>query len=270
MSALADPRFLASAAPLRDRVAVVTGASSGIGLAAARVFAQAGARVHGVARRREAMEEGVGRQLVESGAFRAHALDVGDAAGAARLVKEVSAEGPIDVLLLAAGLNIRDRALEELTPDSWDRLIRTNLNGAFYLTRAALEPLRAARGCVIMIGSVSGSWPDQSGAAYQASKAGMLAFARAAGFEEHQNGVRFTTVAPGIVDTPILDSRPSPPPPEVRSASLQPEDVAAACLFVATLPERAYVPELTILPAALQALGKTHTATRSLPVGGRS
>jgi hypothetical protein len=63
------------------------------------------------------------------------------------------------------------------------------------------------------------------------------------------------------VDTPILDNRPEPPPREVRDLSLKPEDVAQACFFLATLPERAYVPELTILPTAIQALGKTSTAT---------
>jgi NADP-dependent 3-hydroxy acid dehydrogenase YdfG len=78
--------------------------------------------------------------------------------------------------------------------------------------------------------------------------------------------VRFSAVLPGIVDTPILDNRPEPPPKEVRDRSLKPEDVAAACFFLATLPPRAYVPELTILPTELQALGKTSTA--SPPVSG--
>ena len=89
----------------------------------------------------------------------------------------------------------------------------------------------------------------------------MTELARAAGFEEHQNGVRFTSISPGIVDTPILDNRPEPPSKEVRDMSLKPEDVAATCLFLATLPERAYVPELTILPTAIQALGESSTAS---------
>jgi NADP-dependent 3-hydroxy acid dehydrogenase YdfG len=103
---------------------------------------------------------------------------------------------------------------------------------------------------------VSGDWPDVSGPAYQASKAGMQAFARGAGFEEHENGVRFTTINPGVVDTPILDNRPVVPSPELRARMLAPEDVAAACLFVVGLPPRAHVPELTILPTTIQSLGK--------------
>lgn len=93
----------------------------------------------------------------------------------------------------------------------------------------------------------------------------MIGLARAAGFEEHQNGVRFTSVMPGIVDTPILDNRPEPPSEEIRNLSLKPEDVAATCLFLATLPERAYVPELTILPTAIQALGKSSSASPPVP-----
>ena len=69
--------------------------------------------------------------------------------------------------------------------------------------------------------------------------------------------MRFTTIAPGVVDTPILDNRPEVPDAEMRAQMLAPEDVAAACLFVVSLPPRAHVPELTILPTALQALGRT-------------
>jgi NAD(P)-dependent dehydrogenase (short-subunit alcohol dehydrogenase family) len=127
----------------------------------------------------------------------------------------------------------------------------------FYCVRAALQALRASRGLAVFISSVSGSWPDASGPAYQAAKAGARQLARACALEEHRNGVRFSAVLPGIVDTPILDNRPEPPPKEVRDLALKPEDIAGVCLTLAMLPERAYVPEVTILPTALQALGKT-------------
>ncbi len=240
---------------LSGRTALVIGASSGIGLSTANLFADAGAKVHAAARRRSAIEEGAAKGVA------AHELDISDEGSVRRTLEEIGGSEGIDVLVVAAGMNFPERRLGQLTAESWDAMISVNLSGAFYAISAALPYLRASRGLVVLISSVSGSWPDASGPAYQASKAGMTELAHAAGFEEHQNGVRFTAILPGIVDTPILDNRPEPPPKEVRDASLKPEDVAQACLFLATLPPRAYVPELTMVPTEIQALGKTSTAT---------
>lgn len=243
-------------AVLSGKTALVIGASSGIGLSTANLFADAGARVHAAARRREAIEEGAqGRDVA------AHELDVSDGEAVRRVVEEIGEGTGIDVLVVAAGMNFPERRLEQLTAEKWDTMISVNLSGPFYAVRSALPYLRASGGLVVLISSVSGSWPDASGPAYQASKAGMTELAHAAGFEEHVNGVRFTAILPGIVDTPILDNRPEPPPKEVRDASLKPDDVARACLFLATLPPHAYIPELTIVPTRIQALGKTSVAT---------
>jgi NADP-dependent 3-hydroxy acid dehydrogenase YdfG len=228
---------------LDGRTALVAGASSGIGLATALALAEAGARVHAAARRTDSMPA----PLI------AHALDVTDRTAVDSLAREI---GALDILVVAAGTNVPRRGLDELAPEAWDELIAVNLTGAFNLLRALREPLQAARGDVVLIGSVSGSWPDRSGSAYQASKAAMLALGRAAAFEE-RHGVRHTTILPGVVDTPILDRRPQPPSAEERTRMLMPEDVAAAVVFVVSLPARAHVPELTILPTALQAIGRT-------------
>ena len=240
--------------PLSGKTALVIGASSGIGLETAKLLAGAGANVHAAARRRDAIEEGAEEVT-------AHALDISDAGAVQEKMDEIGSADGIDVLVVAAGMNFPERSLEQLTAEKWDGMLSVNLSGAFYAVRSALPYLRASRGLCILVSSVSGSWPDASGPAYQASKAGMTELAHAAGFEEHRNGVRFTALLPGIVNTPILDNRPEPPPREVREAALQPEDVAAACLFLATLPPRAYVPELTMVPTVLQALGKTSVAT---------
>ena len=240
---------------LSGKTAVVIGASSGIGLATANLLSDSGATVHAAARRRSAIEEGAAKGVA------AYELDISDEGSVRRTLEGIGESEGIDVLVVAAGMNFPERRLGQLTAKSWDAMISVNLSGAFYAISAALPYLRASRGLVVLISSVSGSWPDASGPAYQASKAGMTELAHAAGFEEHQNGVRFTAILPGIVDTPILDNRPEPPPKEVRDASLRPEDVAQACLFLATLPPRAYVPELTMVPTEIQALGKTSTAT---------
>ncbi len=246
-----------TADPLSGRVAIVIGASSGIGAATARALAEAGAEVHAAARRRPEL----GRGVV------GHELDVVDRPAVERFAAALTADRDVHALILAAGANVPDRSLERLTPESWEALLAVNLTAAFTVVQTFLQALRRTRGAVVLIGSVSGSWPDVSGSAYQAAKAGLLAFARAAAFEEHARGVRFTTVLPGVVDTPILDNRPEPPPAEVRAHMLKPEDVAAACLFALTLPPRAYVPEITILPTALQAVGKTNVANPELPDG---
>src|SRR4028119_2089700 len=228
---------------LSGKTTVVIGASSGIGLATANLFADSGATVHAAARRKDAIEQGAGGRSVT-----AHELDISDEAAVRSTLEGIGESGGIDVLVVAAGMNFPERRLEQLTGESWDAMISVNLSGAFYAVRAALPYLRASQGLAVLVSSASGSWPDASGPAYQASKAGMTELAHAAGFEEHQNGVRFTAILPGIVDTPILDNRPEPPPKEVREASLQAEDVAQACLFLATLPPPAPVPRLTTVP----------------------
>lgn len=251
---------LPNAASLEGRTAIITGASSGIGLAISNLFIDAGAHVHAVARREDAMVRGVGEERISSGTFVPHALSVSDREAVEQLVDEIGERDGVDILVLAAGMNVPDRRLEQVTPATWDEIVAVNLSGAFYFIRAALSYLRAAHGNAVLISSISGTWPDMSGPAYQASKAGMTQLAWAAGFEEHERGVRFSSILPGMVDTPILDNRPEPPPKEMRDLSLKPEDVAAACFFLVTLPPRVYIPELTIMATALQALGKSSMA----------
>ncbi len=236
---------MSAAGPLAGRTAVVTGASSGIGLATAEQLVGLGARTVALARREAPAEAGESRRV-----------DVTDPAAVRDALADLEA---IDVLVAAAGTNITARRLDELTPQGVAELLDVNLAGVVHVVTAALGALRRARGLVVVVGSVSGQWPDRSGAAYQAAKAGVLAFARGAGLEEHERrtGVRFSVVQPGMVDTPLIDRRPEPPPPEQRAQMLRPEDVAQACAFLACLPERAYVPDLTVLPSALQVTGRT-------------
>ena len=242
--------------PLGGKTAVVTGAGSGIGLATVRRLIAAGAHVHAVDFRPETMDERLEAELA-AGTVATHGLDVTDAAAVERLMAEIGAESPIDVLVCAAGTNIPDRRLEELTQEGWHRVVETNLNGVFSCIRAALPQLRETRGHAVVLASVSSLWPDQSGAAYQAAKAGVLALVRAGSFEEHRNGVRFTAILPGMTETELILKRPSPPPVEVRAQMLQPDDVAATILCALCLPPRACLGELTIVPTALQAVGKT-------------
>ncbi|MGH7715682.1 MAG: SDR family oxidoreductase [Vulcanimicrobiaceae bacterium] len=237
---------------LSGRVAVVVGASSGIGLAIAQCLLDAGATVHAVARRKAPLE---------NTRLRTHTFDVTDRTTLERGIAEIVREAPIDVLVYSAGYNVPKRRLSEVTPEDWDTILRVNLDAAFHTLRATLSSLRETHGTAIFISSGSAAWPNLSGAAYQASKAGLFGLTRAGAYEEHRNGVRLSVILPGVVNTPHLDRRPNPPDAARREKMLQPGDVAAACLFLATLPERAYVPELHLLPTFLQAPGKTDEST---------
>ncbi|MGH3386571.1 MAG: SDR family oxidoreductase, partial [Nocardioidaceae bacterium] len=250
---------------MQGRVALVTGASSGIGAAIARVFVDAGARVHGVARRADAIASEVGSAAVDEGRCVPHAVDVGDPDAIEALADDLAVNDPVDTLVCAAGTNVTERRLAQLTNETWDSLVRVNLSGVFYTLRPMLDQLRERNGDVVLISSVAAAWPDHSGPAYQATKAGLLGLARGAGMDEHGNGLRVSTIMPGIVNTPILDKRPVPPSDLLREWCVQPEDVAQACLCAVTLPARANIAEMTIVATRLQSMGRTQQANPTLP-----
>lgn len=242
---------------LKDRVVLVTGAASGIGLATAAALVDVGVRVHAADFRASVAEERLGADRLASRLLSIHQLDVTDVGAVEETVDRIGEEAPLDALVCCAGTNIPDRRLEQLTDANWRQLLETNLTGVFSCIRSAMPQLRRTRGHVVVISSVSAQWPDISGPAYQASKAGVLALVRGAAIEEHERGVRFTSILPALVATELLEKRPVAPSPEVLARCLQPEDVAATIIFVLSLPERACVAELTIMPNALQVLGKT-------------
>jgi NADP-dependent 3-hydroxy acid dehydrogenase YdfG len=211
------------------------------------------------------MIDELGRERVESGQCVIHPLDVSDAEQIADLGRELERRDPIDTLVCAAGFNVPSRRTAQLTPQVWDELIAVNLSGAFYALHATLDQLREQSGDFVAISSVAAVWPDHSGPAYGATKAGLLSLARGVGLDEHGNGVRVTSILPGIVDTPILDKRPVPPSEAVRTWTVKPEDVAEACLTAITLPARANIAEMTIVATRLQSMGRTQEPNPVLP-----
>jgi NAD(P)-dependent dehydrogenase (short-subunit alcohol dehydrogenase family) len=247
---------------MNGRTVLVTGASSGIGRAIARRLAAAGARVHGISRRGLPIDVEPGWK----GEVVSHAIDVTDTAALTTLIEGFAANDPLDTVVLAAGTNIPKRRFSELTDESFDEILKTNLYGVFTVLRLALPQLREKAGDVVVISSISANWPDHSGAAYGASKSAVLNLARGLSRDEHGHGVRVCTILPGIVDTPILDKRPSPPPAEVRELAVHPDDIAEATLTAVTLPNRTNIAEMSVVSTRLQFLGGTQDATPALPL----
>jgi serine 3-dehydrogenase (NADP+) len=234
---------------LEKQVVLVVGASSGIGRATAVLFAKEGARVMAAARRADRLDA----LKAEVPSIETAVADAADADAMERLAAETKARlGDIDILVYNTGTNIKDRALTNLTPPRWDMMMDTNLNGAFYITCAVLPSMRERKaGHIIYVASISAMVPDVSGAAYQASKRGLVGLAHAIRVEEREHGIRTCAVCPGLVHTEILANRPVMPSPEILAKAMQPEDVAEAILAIAKLPARVAIPEIQILPTVL-------------------
>jgi NADP-dependent 3-hydroxy acid dehydrogenase YdfG len=233
------------------RTALITGAGSGIGRGIAIALDELGLRVALVGREKSKLDETRALLGQKGGSALTYSCDVADRAAvgamAAAAIKEL---GAIDVLVCNAGMNVRNRSLETLDPADWDRMIATNLTGAYNLVHHILPSMRARKsGLIVQIDSVSGKRASVlGGAGYSASKFGQAALGLCIGREAGTDGIRSTVIYPGEVNTPILDRRPVPVGTERRDAILQPGDIAAAVRFLVELHPRASVPELVIKP----------------------
>src|SRR5450432_1959354 len=161
---------------LQGKVVLVVGASSGIGRATAILFAKEGARVMAAARREDRLLQLQRELAAESIAIQIAVADASSVVEMDRLAALTRERlGEIDILVYNSGTNVKDRALTRLTPAIWDRMMSVNLNGAYYATQAVLPAMRERGGGHLMyVASISAIVPDVSGAAYQASKRGLL------------------------------------------------------------------------------------------------
>jgi 3-oxoacyl-[acyl-carrier protein] reductase len=225
---------------LDGQVAIVTGASRGIGAAIADALAEAGARVAGTA----TTEQGAAAIEVRLGAHPAagcgEVLDVNDADAAEALVGRVTGRlGVPTILVNNAGIT-RDQILLRMKEDDWDAVIETNLRSVFRLSKACLRGMLKARGGrIISIASVVGSMGNAGQANYAAAKAGMMGFSRSLAREIGSRGITVNVVAPGFIDTDMtraLDDKQREG--LLRDIPLQrlgePQDIAAAVLFLAS------------------------------------
>lgn len=238
---------------LSGKSIVIAGASSGMGRATACAAGAAGANLVLLARSEAALDEVVQEIAGIGGSATIAVADVTDHAATAAVIERAAATmGRIDALVNTVGTNIKRRGLSELTAESWADMLAVNLTAAFNLTQAVVPTMRRqSNGLIIHVSSSAAKKPDPSGVAYQATKTGLVGLAHGTMEEERTHGIRTSVIFPGLTDTPMVLKRPTPTPPDVLRRALQPEDVAAAVMFVLQLPARAHVPELLLYPSDL-------------------
>lgn len=223
---------------MTDRVLFITGASSGIGAATARLAAEAGFRVALAARRREKLED-LAAELGEDRAL-AVGCDVTDAADARRAVAAATERfGGLDAVFANAGTGGGPGGFSGADPESWKKLLLVNVLGVAHTLQAALPAIRERRGHVVLTGSVAGR-RTIAGSMYGASKWAVTAIGYNLREELRGSGVRVTLIEPGMVDTPFFD--------EAKPDALKPEDVARSVVFALQQPPHVDLHELTVLP----------------------
>lgn len=237
---------------LSGRNILIAGATSGMGRATARAAAAAGAGLILLGRDADRLDQ-IKSEAAKLGASSVLGIqaDAADADALSQALEGYQGElAEVDTLVNSIGVNIVNRAFFDLAPKDWASMIDINMNAAFNLAKVMVPVFRKrGSGLLINISSTAARKPDPSGAAYQATKAGVMAMTHAIMEEEWQNGIRATVILPGMTETPLLEKRPTPPTPEMRAKALQPEEIADACMFVIALPQRAHVSELMIQPS---------------------
>lgn len=242
----------ATTRPLDGQVALVTGASRGIGRAIAESLARDGARVACVATRVENAEPTAAACAALTDGAKAYGVDVADHGAVAELVKTVGAEfGGIDVLVNNAGIT-RDQLLMRMSEDDFDRVIEVNLKGTWNFLKAAARPLmKAGSGRIINIASVVGVTGNAGQANYAASKAGVIGLTRSAAKELAGRGVTVNAIAPGFIETDMTSDIPTNEREKLVGAIPlgrmgASEEIAAAVSFLAG-PGGAYITGQTLV-----------------------
>ena len=233
-------------AALAGQVALVTGAGRGIGRAIARAFAAEGAAVALAARTRQDLAAVAAEVRERGGRALAVPTDVTQDAAVEKLVEEIVGDfGRLDILVTAAG-TASFGPVAGAKPADWDAMLTVNLRAVMVCCRAVLPiMIRQRRGTILNVASVAAQRAIPGGAAYAATKAGVVAWSRVLAEELRAERVRVGVLSPGAVDTPLWDAIPNGPD---RARMLRPEDVARAAVLMASLPPGASLEELTLLP----------------------
>ncbi|GAB2584143.1 SDR family NAD(P)-dependent oxidoreductase [Dyella jejuensis] len=240
---------------LKDRIALVTGASSGIGEATALALAEQGAKVAIAARRKDRLEQ-LATRLAELGAEpKVLVADLAREAEAQRIVKETEAHyGRLDILVNNAGVMYLEPVIEA-DLGRWRSMLELNVLGLIAATQAALSGMRARRdGHIVNVSSVAGRIANPNAAAYAATKFGVVGFSESLRREVYQDNIRVSVIEPGMVDTELREhigheaSRHAVNARAGEMRQLRAEDVADAILFCVTRPDYVCINEVLLRP----------------------
>jgi len=245
---------------MRDKVALITGASSGIGRATAEAFAARGAKLVVAARRQDELDSLVAGIKAQGGKASAIQTDVSDAAEVERMVAHAIATfGRLDYAVNNAGIEGRFAGITELGDDEWDRVLGINLKGVFLCMKHEARAMLAAGngGAIVNVGSVNSFLGFATGAAYCTSKHGLIGLTTSASAELASQGIRINLICPGIVDTPMhrrlrrdigdaVYDQGVLPSVHVKRAG-QPEEIARAIVFLCS-DDASYITGTTLTP----------------------
>jgi NADP-dependent 3-hydroxy acid dehydrogenase YdfG len=239
---------------LQGKVALITGASSGIGEATAIALAGEGASVAVSARRADRLQDLVKRITGNGGKALSLTGDVSDEAQANEMVKKTHDEfGRIDILVNNAGVMLLGQ-IDGANTEDWRRMINTNVLGLMYATHAALPLMKQQGGHIVNISSVAGRTARAGAGVYNASKWGVVAFSEALRQETVKSHIRVTIIEPGAVATELTNHITDQNAKQTTEdwiktlRPLQSEDIAAAILYAVTQPDHVSVNEILIRP----------------------
>jgi 3-oxoacyl-[acyl-carrier protein] reductase len=235
------------AVDLRGRTAVVTGSSKGIGYSIAEALARANANVVVSARKPAEVTEAARRlEALGEGKVLGIPCDVGRLGDVKRLMAEtVETLGGLDILVNNAGFGVF-APVDEIDPETWDRLIATNLSGVFYCCHEAIPHLRnSGDAWIINIASLAGKNPFAGGTAYNASKFGLVGFSEALMLDARPQGIRVSYIMPGSVNTHFNDNQPD----ASGAWKIQPEDIGQVVMDLLALPANSLVSRVEMRPS---------------------
>jgi short-subunit dehydrogenase len=232
-----------------QRYALITGASSGIGKAAALAFAKAGINLALVSRSEEKLAAVASAARQTGVEVKVYPLDLAQLDVVQEKVRAIAADfGSIDILVNSAGMGYTG-ALSETPLADWLQVINLNLTSVFQCILGVLPTMRDRGGTIINVASIAAQHPFPNWGAYSVSKAGLIALSKTLAAEERTNGIRVTAICPGAVNTQLWDTETVQANFD-RSAMLTPEIVAQSILHTALMPELAVIEELILMPSA--------------------